>query len=367
MKLYQRLPMAVFILINCLFIYKYASRFNDYFPLIIIFYAAIASAGLIYLHRIPESKFNNNQIYIVLALFTVAAIIIFLMIDINSLDVDRWSVIDSFWESAFNGDFPYAARSIHDNAPGPFPFYFIMALPFHLAGEIGWMTVLGFFGLAWLLYKRSRTAKPVVILLLLVATAPVTLWELSTRSTIFFNMTAVLLFITWLEYKPEMKSREQFLTGLIGGLILSTRGFVAIPFLAFFSFAYLRTRQVKEFFIRGFGVIIGFFITLIPFLLWDIEKFKIYNPITLQAGFLNLPLLIIFFVLAILAGLKATSACRFYSILSLLLFTVITAAFIITASEFGWDIAFHKSAFDISYYILAVPFLILACPKLKSD
>ncbi|MFC1681250.1 hypothetical protein ACFL1S_05625 [Pseudomonadota bacterium] len=367
MKFYSRLPAAVFILINCLFLYKYASRLTDYFLLIIIAYILAAGSLLILLDRIPLKKFTQIHIFLILGIFLISALIIFRMISIDTLNVDRWSVIASFWDTAFHGLPPYSAISIHDNSPGPFPFYFVLALPFHLIGEIGWMTVLAMAGLAWILVKRSNSIKPVVILLLLLSTAPATLWELSTRSTILVNMTMVIIFLTWLEYSKDSSIRNQIITGLIGGLILSTRGFAAIPMLAFFTFAYIRTGRIAEFFIRGSALAVGFLITLLPFLFWEFDSFMQYNPIVLQAGFLNLPLLIIFFFSAVIIGLKSADSCSFYRNLSLFLVVVISAAFILTILEHGWNTAFHQNTFDISYYILALPFLIMACPTLKQE
>ncbi len=356
----DRLPYLFFTLINCLFVYKYSSRFLPDAWLLTIGYLIISWLLLFGLFRIPAKFYSTKILFTLLAFYLLVATIVLYVIKIDSLNVDRWSVIAVFWEAVFNGEFPYAAKSIHVNPPGPFPFYFIIALPFHLLGEIGIMTILGVFGLTYLLHTRVYSVKRLIIVLCFCMTSPALLWELSVRSTVFINIVLILLYLFWLEKRSQISRRYQLADGLIGGLLLSTRGIVAIPYLAFFSFNYLRNRQWRTLIISGIGIGIGFIGTLVPFIIWDYRLFSIFNPITLQAGFLNLPLLIIFFIGTIIISYKTKNLRQFYRYLALILTAVITVAFFKTIFQFGWDIALHSSAFDISYYILAIPILILA-------
>ena len=356
----DRLPILLFILINCLFVFKYTSRLTSGSLYITVAYAIIAVLALILLFRIPDKYYTKKLLGAFLILYIFAAIFILNIVNIETLNVDRWSVIASFWEAVFDGQFPYTAKSIHNNPPGPFPFYFIISLPFHLFGEIGLMTILAIIGFSYLLFYRSKSYKPTIILILFTATAPALLWEISVRSTIFINMVLVLFYLLWLEYTVNRKFWYQIFTGFVGGLLLSTRGIVVIPYLAFFAFAYLRTKRWHALLTHGFGIIIGFTVTFLPFVIWDYQLFKIYNPIILQAGFLNLPLLIIFFIATIIIGLKSHNTCLFYRNLAFTLIIVITTAFLKTIIQHGWSIAFHSSAFDISYYILAAPFLVVS-------
>ena len=363
----DRLPILLFILINCLFVYKYISRWTIGSLYITVAYAIIAVLALILLYRIPDKHYTKKLLWAFLILYIFVAIFILNIVKTETLNVDRWSVIASFWEAVFNGQFPYAAQSIHENPPGPFPFYFLIALPFHLIGEIGLMTILAIIGFSYLLFYRSKSFKPTIILILFTATAPALLWEINVRSTIFINMVLVLFYLLWLECTLDKKFWYQIFTGLVGGLLLSTRGIVVIPLLSFFAFAYLRTKRWQALFTCGFGIIIGFTVTVLPFVIWDYQLFKIYNPIILQAGFLNLPLLSIFLVATTIIGIKSRNTCQFYRNLAFTLFIVITAAFLKTIILHGWGIAFHSSAFDISYYILAVPFLVVSCLKLNKS
>jgi len=351
------LPLLLFILINCLFIYKYADRLFPGAWLLSIGYGLASWGGLVVLNRIPIKFFTQKLVYFSLVLLVISAALIMYTIKLDTLNVDRWSVISVFWEAIFNGEFPYAAKSIHDNPPGPFPFYFVVALPFYLIGEIGLMTVLSILGLIGLYFHRGKSYKGTLLLVLLLLLSPAVWWEISTRSTIFTNMFLVLLYITWLENFKHTEIIYQLTAGIIGGFLLSTRGIVAVSYIAFFSFAYFRLKNWRSSLYQGFGIGIGFLATLLPFVFWNIELFSTYNPITLQAGFINWPLLIIIILTTIVIMLKTKTSFEFYRNLGIIITAVITAALIKSIFLYGWHAVIYANAFDISYFILALPFL----------
>ena len=145
-------------------------------------------------------KFN----LLLLLLFFVVFYFAFQKIPVETLKVDRWSVISSFWDNYFGNKYVYFAKSNMNNPPGPMPFYFILALPFYIIGELGYFSILGivlFFGL--LNYKKLNTNLQTTALLL-VCSSIFYLHEVICRSNIFLNSTIVLF--VFFEYLLEHDS-----------------------------------------------------------------------------------------------------------------------------------------------------------------
>ncbi len=344
-------------LINGLFIYKYGARIIPQAVIPAVIFCVLFPIVICYLHHRFRNRFTSQKLNIILFIYLIVSVIILIGIPIEGLNVDRWSVIDSFWQAMFNGEFPYAARSIHDNPPGPLPVYFLLALPFHLTGEVGLLSLAGILGFYFFggLEKKDNNSKILVLLCLLLS--PSIWWEIATRSTLCFNMTIIIIYLSWAEQQYRSQ-KNSLLAGFIGGLILSTRAITAVPLLAFLTFQYLRQRDLHTFIIQGAMIIFGFAVTIIPLVIWDLSLFMKFNPITLQAGFLNLPLLLSVFAITILVFFKTQNKTQFYQRLGIIMFLIVLVAMIKEIIISGWSQAVFGNAFDISYFILAIPFLV---------
>ena len=151
-KVRKYVTLVVLAVIHLLFAFKYFNRFAGHGLMLSVLYIVIAGVILYILSKQHWSWVSGNVIYwgIVIA-YASLYFIIFAHLKASQLNVDRWSVISSFWDNAFSGKYPYAAQSHMGNYPGPFPVYFVLALPFYLAQEIGYLSLLGFIGLAWMI------------------------------------------------------------------------------------------------------------------------------------------------------------------------------------------------------------------------
>ena len=107
------------------------------------------------------------------------------------MHVDRWSVIASFWDNYFNGKYVYFAQSFDGNYPGPMPFYFILALPFYIIGELGIFSVLGIFVFMFLM-KNKKNSNITSMYFILTASSIFYIWEVCSRSNIFINGVLIL-------------------------------------------------------------------------------------------------------------------------------------------------------------------------------
>lgn len=140
----KNVSLFIFLFVNFLFSVKYISRVTNYYLIISFLISLIYFFIWRYkrvLERFPISLSKLN--FLILSIFVLGCYSAFNKIPVATLNVDRWSVITSFWDSYFNNQYVYFAKSNVGNPPGPMPFYFLLALPFYFIGELGWFSVMG--------------------------------------------------------------------------------------------------------------------------------------------------------------------------------------------------------------------------------
>jgi len=346
--------------INGLFICKYLLRVAS--PSVVWgclgLYVAFLALACLCFYKASNRLFCNAAQWGYLFLLVVSAIGLLSWIPVTSLRVDRWNVIESFFDALLKGQMPYAARSFNGNVPGPFPVYFVLMIPFYMIREIGYFTVVSIMVFFWVLQKTIRLARNRMAALLFVTASPLFAWEVITRSTIFGNAVLCLGFLWLLEgEKKALPCRRAVAYGLLTGLMAATRGITAIPILIYTSHRFLRPRLFQQFILINGVAGLTFLGTLMPFYIWDSAKFQISNPLTVQTGFLMRQELLLILLLSVIAGL-ISPGFRFCLATSgvILVFSVVRSH-IGTALWASWSECLFGSACDISYYVFAIPFL----------
>lgn len=352
----------IFLFINFAFFVKYLSRVTSYylvvsFALITIFYFLLKFRNKIY---IPKSS-EKGIIYLMFFLFLVGSGFIFYKIPVETLNVDRWSVITSFWDNFFKKEYVYFAKSNMDNYPGPMPFYYILALPFYCIGELGWYSVLGLFVFYFILIYTKKSSNIQFLFLVLILISPFYLWEILTRSNIFLNGCLVLFSIIYLlKSLEENYSRKILFNGIFIGLLLSTRNVFVIPYIVVFLFALKNNRiKILETFHIGILSVIVFVLTFMPFVWNHLSDFMTMNPFIIQSGYLMPTEYSLFCVLISFGSFwfcKDKKDVYFFS--GLMLFFPIVLHYLYQFSLHGFVETFFNSRADISYFILCIPFFV---------
>jgi hypothetical protein len=336
MKKINFLALIPIIIVNALFSYKYLSRIVDHALLATTIYCTILFVLPIIFHRITGVHFLKFLV-IIAGIYVIADIILLWKTDPINLKVDRWSVITSFLDALFSGQFPYTAKSHMGNAPGPFPFYYFLALPFYLLGEIGYFSLSGFILLIYFIIKYFDTNQNRIIVLSLFLFSISIFWELSVRSAILINSSLVLVYINWISAKSLKSIKELALIGFIAGLLISTRGLVVIPFAVCYSYLFLKPGNWKGLFVSGVSAVLGFIITILPLIIWDYKLFLQFNPITLQAEFIPFSAFLLFIIGSILAGFICKNMFQVYLSIGIILFITVSTYFIYNTYLFGID------------------------------
>ena len=193
--------------VNLLFAFRYLARFGFHTPLMVTAYLVGFVAALAAVGRIRERILQRRALFLgVLALVSLGWIAVFQIIDVRDLRVDRWYMIDTFWSNVAAGRYPYLPRP-DGNVPGPLPFYFVLALPFHLMGDAGYFALAGLLGYAGLVWRDRGLGRPAYVALLALLLSMSFLWEMTTRSTLVVDMVVVLGYLFWLEAKRPRGTR----------------------------------------------------------------------------------------------------------------------------------------------------------------
>ena len=350
--------------INFLFTWKYIDRVTSWALPIAIVYSIGLSLLVSYL---PSLKIKEKWITVfTLVILTVLSFVLFQKIDPLDIKVDRWSVISSFWDSAFQGDYPYFAKSHRQSPPGPFPIYFLLGLPFYLLGEIGWLSVIGI--VFFLLFFRKKIAQLDYLKILIFTILSIAVWyEVLVRSTIFTNSAILLSFLYLIRNYTYKNHKAILLTAILAGVLLSTRMVFGLCY-AIYLIHGLRTKQLSWTQAISWGAvcIITFLLTLAPFYFLFPGDFWVQNPFNIQGTFLIQPYWQpVFLVMAIALGFFCKSNKNLIFNYGLILFSVIMIYIGTHLFEMMPDgIFLHLERFwnggiDISYLLFSLPFFIM--------
>jgi hypothetical protein len=350
----------IFLFINFIFSVKYSSRITDfYLPfsiLITLVFYLIYRKQEIFIRLLGKLKINTISL---LVFYFILCLFLFAKIPIETLNVDRWSVISSFWDNYFRGEYVYYAKSFDNNYPGPMPFYFILALPFYLIGELGLFSFLGLLLFILLGFNNFSKSK-INIIFILTGFSLFFLWEICGRSNLFFNGVIILLLIKLFFKKYTMSLKSNLVFGVLVGLTLSTRNVFVIPYIITFIYALKSKRiDIKNTIYLGLICLITFAITFVPFVWNHMDDFLIMNPFIIQAdGLIPFKYSLLFIIISIVLAFKCNQEIDVYFLSGLVLFLTILFYVVYKIIIYGFDRAFFMSGADITYFILCTPFLI---------
>lgn len=351
---------AIFVFINLVFFIKYLERVTEYYLILSFILCSFYFIVWNLRTKINKCRIKSIHNWAFILTLTLVSIALFYKIDVSTLRVDRWSVITSFWDNYFNNDYVYYAISHMGSYPGPMPFYFILALPFYLIGELGFLTIIGIILFYNILKKEIKSESKLFIGLLIITSSVFIFWEIVCRSNLFFNGVLILYVVKRFLDTKTFNRKEILITSCLFGLTLSTRNVYAIPFIIAFCYS-LRIKSISIKQIMSIGIISAtiFVLTFLPFIWNHFDDFTQMNPFLIQSSFLmpfefTIPFIIMAFLISFLC--KTKNDVYYYS--GITLFSTIVGYYLYYFSIVGFEKTFFGSKADISYFILSTPFLI---------
>jgi hypothetical protein len=239
--------------------------------------------------------------------------------------------------------------------------YFMLAFPFYLLGEIGYFSILGFLLIILDIcyFFRSDDRKRLAAIFLLLS-SPAILWEMIVRSTILVNSALALSYLLWVTSSKNRSVKQYAGMGLAGGLLLATRSIYVVPIIMWCAYCFLKTGRIKELAVYGCCLAVMFIATFIPFIIWDYQAFMKYNPLTLQSDFAGSYMAIVFIMISVALGYLAKTEKQLYLNSGLVVYGAVFIYFIKTCVQHDFNLNLLQYNVDISYFIMALPFLLLA-------
>lgn len=302
-------------------------------------------------------------------LFAAAAAFLGLTTDLTTVNVDRWEIIQTFWNAVKEGVQPYSAQASNGNYPGPLPFYFIICYPFYLL-KAYWLMPVVAAALIWIAGLRGSLGVSRIYFFLLV-TSPSLYWEIMTGSTIYYNTVLVFMGMLWLLRRDINDRTTMVASAIAGGLLLATRQVFFIPAAIYFLYQ-IFTRKVSWLVMIGWGLIMAaaWVACFVPIILYHgADSFIEYNPFVVQDMAIFPFRYVIFFIIAAIAtGIAARKTATVIFMAGLIMgafdFTIIIVQMIKTS---GRLFMLETMPLDLSYTIFAVPFLLYLIKSTKYD
>lgn len=351
------ITISLLLLINFIFAYKYIERVTHFSLAISIVISVMQYASLSIKVSAQTLKLISKAF---IGLCVVLVFFSWYKISLHSLNVDRFSVISSFWNELLKGNYPYFAKSHQGNYPGPMPVYFLVCFPFYWIGELGILSALGYVLFIRFITKRQKKVNPTAFIPFYFITALFLYWEIMTRSNIFTFSVLILFFLIEFESLISFNVKKLISIGFLTGLLMSTRNVYILVFIIFFLSSFLSKRlSIKQLLILSITALISFALTFLPLIIMFKNDFLVQNPFIIQSSVL-VPVyysIAFVFIAFTLSFLVKNSDDRFYfSGIALFLSILLYAFFRI--KEDGFYSAFHENRIDISYFILCIPFLV---------
>jgi len=362
---------AIYLMINFLFIIKYVSRLDSktvFLGLVIYFIAYI-------LINIGYVKISIKDSYLkYVFLFTIVSFFIFTIflnnyVNPTSLNVDRWSAMEVGGKALLNGDYPYSAIDHLGGRTSNLPTLILLGIPFYLLGDVGFLQSFTFMVFSTTIYFFFKTYKDRLFTLLLLIMSPSYLWEVYVKSDLMSNFILVLsILLIVMRYYNKGILKNEFLIYIISVFIVLTRLTAIIPVSLIVFPRYLKHSIDKK--IRYFMVSLITLLLLLFIGFKNVESFdffRLYNPFELQNRQLPLVVSLMTVIIPLWYSFKVNTYRQFVMYSFCFLLIPILISFTLNILNNGFSNTLFDSAFDISYFNIIMPFLLLLIPISLND
>lgn len=363
----QKVLLCLLGVINMLFVVKYCPAYSF---LAAAIYGIVLSSSYCYYKYFLQDKLQKRHVYILLfALIVCITISLLLLVDPYSVTVDRWSALYNWSDTLFQGKYPYNTLThthIPENYPSPFPIWQIVHIPFYFLGEMGIGHLVTLTLVCYVLYKYQKSFN-LTLFLFLILLSPCYWWEITVRSDLMNNMFICLLFITIFHFSFR-ETRYMLPLGIIIGLLLCTRLFTGIPLAVYFIPYFIRKSTTDKLKLIT-GCLLGFICPFIPFMIWDFDKlfFFEYSPLMLQTKQGSIYTLIVGLIFIVIFSFCWKNYKEYLLYISVILFSFILLNFIKFIYHDGFMTTLTNDLFDISYFNITIPFVVLGLCLSKTD
>ena len=366
MSIPKKIALFAYLLVNSFFVLKYGDR-QPYIStnVILIIYnvfVVFLLTKIFHFQQDIDNKKRFNFIFLSVSFFVfIAFVIVNFLVDGNSLNIDRWSAMETTVQGILQGQYPYELKDHLGKTSSNLPGLFYIGLPFYLIGNVGYLQAFVFLIGCYLLYTSNlkNTQKVVVVVLFLLS--PAYLWEIVAKSDLLSNILILVFFLfLWDDKQKHNYFEKPILLAFCCSFLFFTRGIVIIPLIFFLFGDFLKLSIQKKIIFLSYCLFFLILISLpVLLVLPDVATLKEHNPFNHQTRFTPfwVQVLFVFSPLLIAHKIQSIQNVVYYTFLNF--FLLLFLSFIIEILDENFYDSLYKSYFDISYLTMILPFAIL--------
>ena len=359
-RLRNNIALVIIEFISGLYFFKYSTVYIGHSLILTPIYLLIFTGVIFYIDKYGNShlKYFNQKHFLIFSVILALISICWITFIPRYGGVGRLPGIEDWLDSFFSGRFPYHYKI----APSGFPFLFIISAPFYFLKNAGYLEAAGLIFYLGSVVYLSRTIKENLLRIIILIISPVFYFSFVVRDELFFNMMIIIVLILFVQryFDPEKYSYKFEIFGLLFGLLLSTRSVVGMVYAVYLT--HLFKQNLPRGYLFIFLVLLAFYLTLVPFYLWDQISFILYGPFAIQQKVAALPIGIVavILVIAIYSGWIASNLQEVFFASGVVLFLAVLISMILKLFAAGFMQAVVNDVFDLSYFIFCIPFLLLS-------
>ena len=355
--------------INGLFVLKYSGENSVYY--LVAYLLAILILGVFYVKINLKIVVYKYLFWILVALFFFFSLILNYYVDDTSLNVDRWDAMEIGIKAVLNNEYPYDIKDSMGRESSNLPFLIILGMPFYLIfGSVGFLQSFSFLLFSYLIFKVFHNYKLRLAGLVLLVLSPSYLWEVYVKSDLLSNFVIVISYsyLIWTRFIQYKKIKIEWVS-LLTALVFLTRLSVLIPLTIILLKALYKLTFSGKF--RFAGIFTLAVSGILYFFLRNAENWEVlinHNPFTIQGSKQPIALSVFLIIMAIYFSFKAKSFFDIVFSSGLILFIAVFSTFLLYLLEFGYAKVIDDSFFDLSFFNMSIPFIIVSsCYILKRN
>ena len=357
------LSYVVFGTINGMFVLKYTSRQQDYNEyLLTAVYLLVVTAVITLYTKVRLGEYYKPLFFALSMVFFVFTIYLNKSVDGYTLNVDRWSAMEVGIEALLNGEYPYSVRDHLNGRTSNLPSLIFIGMPFYLMGDVGLLQSFSFLLFAYTAFKILDNYKDRLLCLLLLVISPSYLWEIYVKSDLMSNLIIVLSFVALVQIRADREKKNHYLLlAFLSASLVLTRLIAVIPLsLLMFKKFYQYTITKRVFFLIASVLTATLFLYICLQNAGSLDHFRSNNPFELQNR--QLPIWISFatILVPLFFSFKVTNTKSLIRSSAVFLLFPIVISFMMSVERNGLYRNVFESYFDISYFNIAMPFLLFS-------
>ncbi len=332
--------------IGAVFVFRYGSRVTPLAWVAALVFGVVYVAVIVGTRRVAPGVMPRA-----LAAALVLGTLALALVSPTESGVVRLLALDVWLERVTGGHFPYGSPV----RPSGFPGLFLLVAPLWSVGMLPLLPVAGLLVFLATVYhvRPERTLAVLAGLALL----PSFYYEVVVHSELFFNASLALGSLWVFERARRHGWAALLAAGALAGLLLSTRLFVGVVYAVYGAYAF-RSAWARGAAFAAIALAV-WAATWVPFAVWDPERFAAFGPFAIQGLYLPGWATAGGALAALVLGGRAPDLPAVVARTGWLLLGLVVLSFGIAVLHRASAPTFF-AGFDVAYFILPTPFLLLA-------